>query len=180
MDDRTIRGIKHSLMQPLAPKASVPVSWQTPGWHRRGRIILLPRFYMLFPVHSPDTLQKTDKTLVWSRMAILTFWNGLNKTVACILFITRIVWSCFIRRYERTASLELQFLHSELAVQFISCWTLVVSHLYKPISSSILFHHNHYGFINLPKAPAKALVTLSIRKNWQDWWAAFNLLHFCW
>lgn len=40
----------------------------------------------------------------------------------------------------------------------------VVSHLYKPISSRILFHHNHYGFINLPRAPAKAPVLLSIRK----------------
>lgn len=39
----------------------------------------------------------------------------------------------------------------------------VVSHLYKPISVCILFHHNHYGFINLPRAPAKALLMLSIR-----------------
>lgn len=73
-DDRPIRGIKHNLMQPLAPKASEPLSWQKRGWHMRGRIILLPRFYMLFPVHSPDALLKTDKPLVWSRMAILIFW----------------------------------------------------------------------------------------------------------
>lgn len=40
---------------------------------------------------------------------------------ACILFITQIVWSCFICQYKRKVYPELQFLHSELAVWFISC-----------------------------------------------------------
>lgn len=55
----------------------------------------------------------------------------------------------------------------------------VVSHLYKPISSRILFHHNHYCFINLPRAPAEALVTLSIRKL-AKLESCFYLLRFCW
>lgn len=106
-DDRPIRGIKHNLMQPLALKASEPHRWQKRGWHMRGRIIRLPCLYMLFPVHSPGALLKIDKPLVWSRVAILTFWYGRNTNAAHVLFITQIVWSCFICQYERTLYLEL-------------------------------------------------------------------------
>lgn len=85
---------------------------------------------------------------------------------AHVLFATQIVWSCFIcLLWEDGVS------GTVVSSQQISCSVYqllslasVVSHLYKPISSCILFHHNHYAFINLPRAPAKALVMLSIGK----------------
>lgn len=160
-------------MQPLAPKASEPLSWQKRGWHMRGRIILLPRFYLLVPVHSPDTLLKPDKPLVWSRMATLAFWYSWNVIAAHVPFITQIVWSCLPVWEDSVSGTVVSSQQISCSVYQLLSLASVASHLYKPISYScillytqcILFHHNYYGFVNLPRAPAKALVTLSIRKK---------------
>lgn len=164
-DDRPMGGIKHNLMQPLAPTASEPLSWQKWGQRTRGRIILMPRLYILYPLRSPHTPLKTDKPLVWSWMAILAFRYNRNMTAAHVLFITQIVWSCFICWYKVSVS------GTVVSTQWINCSVYqslslasVVSHLYKPITSCILVRHNDYGFINLPRAPAKTLVMLSVGK----------------
>lgn len=118
MDDRPGRGTKHNLMQPLAQKLLNKNRDDIWGLGPS----LLPFFCVLFPVHSPDALLKPDKPLVWSRTATPTVQYSRNIIVTHALFITQIVWSCFICQHERTVHPELQYLHSKLAAQFISCW----------------------------------------------------------